>query len=201
MRKLSTAEWIGVGAALIIGGGLFVYFFGLFSSPFNFGTVPTDEAVQGVSTEEFLADYEDDVESGELRIDDIQTGSGAAITTGVVAVVHYVGLLSDGTVFDNSVGRGQPFIFEVGAGQVISGWEQGLMGMQEGGHRVIVVPPDLGYGEAGNGPIPPNATLIFEVQLLDVLSREEVEQLQLEAAGGTESGTEPDTAETEVVEE
>jgi peptidylprolyl isomerase len=81
--------------------------------------------------------------------------------------VQYVGVLADGTVFDSSVAHGQPFTFTLGPG-VIVGWQQGLVGMREGGRRLLVIPPSLGYGANGLGPIPPNATLIFDVELLTV---------------------------------
>ena len=81
--------------------------------------------------------------------------------------VNYNGQLEDGTVFDTSVGRA-PFSFTLGAGPVIAGWEQGIVGMQVGGKRLLVIPASLGYGAAGYGPIPGNATLVFEVELLSV---------------------------------
>ena len=81
--------------------------------------------------------------------------------------VHYTGKLLNGTVFDSSVQRGQPIQFPVGAGRVIRGWDEGIMMMKQGGKRTLVIPPDLGYGERGIGPIPPNAWLIFEVELVN----------------------------------
>jgi len=82
--------------------------------------------------------------------------------------VHYVGTLSDGKVFDSSLDRNTPFSFTLGVGQVIRGWDEGFSDMQVGGKRLIIVAPDYGYGEQGVGTIPPNSTLIFEVELLDV---------------------------------
>ncbi|MFQ5540838.1 MAG: FKBP-type peptidyl-prolyl cis-trans isomerase [Candidatus Paceibacteria bacterium] len=105
-----------------------------------------------------------------LRTYDFIEGSGDEINTGDVIAVHYTGVLPDGTVFDSSVTRGEPFVFQFGAGQVIQGWEQGLQGMKVGGRRLIAIPPELGYGATGQGSIPPNATLIFDVELLDILS-------------------------------
>jgi FKBP-type peptidyl-prolyl cis-trans isomerase len=105
-----------------------------------------------------------------LQYTDEVVGTGAEAVPGKTAVVHYTGWLTDGTKFDSSLDRNQPFSFPLGAGQVIKGWDEGVAGMKVGGKRVLVVPPGLGYGArgAGNGLIPPNATLKFEVQLLDV---------------------------------
>lgn len=104
----------------------------------------------------------------KLMITDIVKGTGAIAQPGKTLVVHYKGTLEDGTEFDSSYGRGTPFSFVLGQGSVIQGWEQGFEGMQVGGKRRLVVPPELGYGPRGIGSIPPNATLIFEVELLDV---------------------------------
>jgi FKBP-type peptidyl-prolyl cis-trans isomerase len=104
-----------------------------------------------------------------LKYTDDQVGTGAVATTGKTAVVHYTGWLMDGTKFDSSRDRNQPFTFPLGAGQVIKGWDEGVAGMKVGGKRTLIVPPTLGYGARGAGNvIPPNATLKFEVELLDV---------------------------------
>jgi FKBP-type peptidyl-prolyl cis-trans isomerase len=104
-----------------------------------------------------------------LKYTEDQVGAGAEATAGKTAVVHYTGWLMDGTKFDSSVDRNQPFSFPLGAGQVIKGWDEGVQGMKVGGKRTLVIPPALGYGARGAGNvIPPNATLKFEVQLLDV---------------------------------
>jgi FKBP-type peptidyl-prolyl cis-trans isomerase len=107
--------------------------------------------------------------SENLNIDVVQEGSGPVIQNGQVAVVHYTGMFLDGTKFDSSVDRGIPFSFSLGAGEVIKGWDQGVLGMKAGEKRKLRVPPDLGYGSSGaGGVIPPNATLIFEVELLEI---------------------------------
>ena len=103
-----------------------------------------------------------------LQYFDIEVGEGATPEIGQTVVVHYSGWLEDGTLFDSSVQRGEPFEFPLGAGAVIAGWDEGLATMQVGGKRQLRIPAELGYGDAGGGPIPPGATLIFDVELLEV---------------------------------
>ena len=106
-------------------------------------------------------------ESG-LKYEDIVVGTGVSPQPGHQVTVHYTGTLEDGTKFDSSLDRGQPFTFPIGAGRVIKGWDEGVMTMKVGGKRKLVIPPQLGYGARGaGGVIPPNATLVFEVELLD----------------------------------
>ncbi len=108
-------------------------------------------------------------QSAQLKIEDLNVGTGLEAVAGKKVTVNYVGTLSDGTKFDSSYDRNQPFSFELGAGFVIKGWDQGVVGMKVGGKRKLTIPPDLGYGSAGIPPnIPPNAVLIFEVELLKV---------------------------------
>ena len=104
-----------------------------------------------------------------LRYFDLTPGTGAVATAGQVVTVHYEGWLSTGQKFDSSRDRGQPFVFGLGAGQVISGWDEGVQGIRVGGKRQLVLPPSLAYGARGAPPtIPPNATLIFEVEVLEI---------------------------------
>jgi FKBP-type peptidyl-prolyl cis-trans isomerase len=104
-----------------------------------------------------------------LKYHDFTVGDGAEATEGDAVTVHYRGWLTDDTQFDASYDRNEPFTFRLGAGQVIQGWDEGVKGMTVGGERQLVIPPELGYGAQGAGDaIPPNATLIFEVELLDV---------------------------------
>lgn len=105
----------------------------------------------------------------ELKIEDLVIGTGVEAISGKVVSVHYTGTLVDGTKFDSSKDRGTPFEFNLGAGEVIKGWDLGVVGMKVGGKRKLTIPANLGYGSQGAGSvIPPNATLIFEVELLEV---------------------------------
>jgi FKBP-type peptidyl-prolyl cis-trans isomerase len=107
--------------------------------------------------------------SSGLKKTDLKIGTGKAAKTGDTVDVHYIGTLTNGTKFDASRDHGNtPFTFTLGAGSVIKGWDEGVVGMKEGGKRKLVIPPDLGYGPNGQGPIPPNATLVFEVELMKV---------------------------------
>ena len=104
-----------------------------------------------------------------LQYWDIVVGAGATAVPGRPVKVHYTGWLTSGEKFDSSLDRGQPFVFPLGEGQVIKGWDEGVAGMKEGGKRQLRIPPALGYGETGaGGVIPPNATLVFDVELLEV---------------------------------
>jgi FKBP-type peptidyl-prolyl cis-trans isomerase len=104
-----------------------------------------------------------------LVIGDIVPGTGPAAQPGDQLTMKYVGVLhADGSQFDASWDRGEDFPFQLGAGQVIDGWDQGLVGMKAGGRRQLVIPPSLGYGEQGQGPIPPGATLVFVVDLVKI---------------------------------
>ena len=117
-----------------------------------------------------------------LKIETIREGSGTIAETGLKVEVHYTGKLTDGSVFDSSVARGQPFSFILGQGQVIKGWEEGILGMRIGEIRVLTIPPELGYGAQGAGnAIPPHATLLFEVELLRVHTPPSLGQASVDA--------------------
>lgn len=107
--------------------------------------------------------------AASLGIEDVREGTGAVAQAGQTVTVHYVGTLTDGSKFDSSRDRGSGFTFQLGAGRVIKGWDQGVAGMKIGGIRKLTIPAELGYGARGFPPvIPPNATLLFEVELLAV---------------------------------
>ena len=111
------------------------------------------------------------VEAADLSFTVIAEGAGETAQSGMQVSVHYQGRLTDGTIFDDSQKRGTPFSFTLGRGQVIPGWEQGIAGMKIGEKRVLTIPPELGYGKAGaGGVIPPNATLVFDVELIAVMT-------------------------------
>lgn len=107
--------------------------------------------------------------SAQLKIEDLKIGTGSAVKSGDTIKINYSGTLQDGTKFDSSYDRSDPFQTQIGVGRVIKGWDEGLIGMKVGGKRRLTIPPDLGYGAQGaGGVIPPNATLIFDLELLEI---------------------------------
>lgn len=109
----------------------------------------------------------------ELKIEDLVIGEGKTCVKGALITTQYTGWLEDGSEFDSSYSRGKPFQCVIGSRRVIAGWDQGLMGMKVGGKRKLWVPAQLGYGERAVGSIPPNANLVFEIELLEVLTRDD----------------------------
>ena len=109
------------------------------------------------------------VDNSQLVVQDEEVGTGDTAQAGTTIAVDYTGKLKNGTVFDSSIGK-TPLTFVLGAGRVIPGWDQGLQGMKVGGKRLLIIPPSLAYGANGQGPIPPNSTLVFEVTLRSVVS-------------------------------
>lgn len=151
--------WIGVIIALaVILIGYFVYQ----------SLRPSKQAVQGPP--EVDSKINTVTTASGLQYQDISPGSGGEVKDGDTVSVHYTGWLTDGTKFDSSKDRDKPFQFQVGAGGVIQGWDEGLVGMKEGGVRRLIIPAALAYGEGGYPPvIPPNATLIFDIELLNIV--------------------------------
>lgn len=125
-------------------------------------------------TQPFHAFNENPMSNDELQVTDIRLGDGKAVVKGALITTQYTGTLEDGTVFDSSWERGKPFQCVIGTGRVIKGWDQGLMGMQVGGVRTLYVPAHLAYGERSMGAhIKPNSNLRFEIELLEVLTRDD----------------------------
>ena len=167
-QKSSKMLYVAAVVAIVVLAG-FTYFFKS-SGQKTAGTPenPPDLAALAVP----IGAPKGDPKSGTLSVATMQVlkeGTGAVAEKGNTVSVHYTGWLTDGTKFDSSVDRGQPFTFTLGAGQVIEGWDTGVAGMKVGEKRKLTIPPEFGYGPDGSPPvIPPNATLIFEVELLDV---------------------------------
>jgi len=127
--------------------------------------VPQSSGGQQAQAEALLEASDSRGNLNRMVVNDITIGTGPVVQTGDTVRVHYVGRLQDGTEFDNSRKRGEPLEFTVGAGRVIKGWEEGLVGMQVGGERILVIPPEKAYGDRGIGPIPGGATLVFSIEL------------------------------------
>ncbi len=104
----------------------------------------------------------------DMVVDDVKIGTGEEVKKGDIVAVHYVGTLQNGEEFDSSRKRGETFEFEVGGQQVIAGWDEGVLGMQVGGERTLVIPPEKAYGDRGIGPIPGGATLLFTIELIEI---------------------------------
>lgn len=154
MQKLNKNQWIAVAAGVFV---VAFFLFGgaimnLFSNPENQQSTNANLPQTGVKTI------------------DMVVGQGTIAAVGDTVTVNYVGTLTSGKVFDSSIDRKQPYTFPLGVGQVIRGWDEGVVGMRVGGKRTLIIAPDYGYGGQAVGPIPANSTLIFEVELLDVKS-------------------------------
>lgn len=137
-------------------------------TPVPTAAIITPQASQNEQTQELnINDFQ--VTPSGLKIKDLNVGTGQDVKNGDIVVVHYLGTLANGIKFDSSYDRNTPFEIQIGVGQVIKGWDEGIIGMKVGGKRILVIPPDLGYGQQGQGQvIPPNSTLIFQVELLEV---------------------------------
>lgn len=168
-----TSTGIAVALAVVLALGL-LFFGPRFFSPFASTAIApeatsttTTNATTTMDTNENAAATQ--TLAGGLEVTDVLVGTGAVATSGTHVTVNYKGMLTDGTVFDASANRNQPFDFNLGGGQVIKGWDEGIVGMKEGGKRRLVVPAALAYGDqAVGGVIPANSVLTFDVELLKV---------------------------------
>lgn len=152
---------IAIVVGLVLLGGLYYYYDYRNRAPSQTGSANQETQSKSDQTP---------VIPSNLKIETLTQGQGPGAKNGDTISVNYTGSLTNGTVFDSSIPRGQPFSFTIGQGRVIQGWELGLLGMKVGEKRKLTIPPELGYGPQGTpgGPIPPNATLIFEVELLKI---------------------------------
>ncbi len=158
MKKLTRNEYIGVSVSMAVVG--FLLFGAQFWSLFNTNNILGAEAA--------LTSQVMDIPSSGVKTEDLVLGTGPTASVGDTVTVNYVGMLPDGKVFDSSYDRNEPFIFKLGEGRVIRGWEEGFQGMKVGGKRRLIIAPDYAYGNQHVGPIPANSPLIFEVELLNV---------------------------------
>jgi FKBP-type peptidyl-prolyl cis-trans isomerase FkpA len=155
-ESMVTPTGIAVALAVVVALG-FLFFGSAIFTPFTPEPVAEEVGGSGLPAND-----------GQFMVTDTVVGTGAEVVLGSEITVHYVGQFENGEVFDASVPRGAPFVFTIGVDPVIEGWKQGLIGMKVGGKRVLVIPPELGYGPNNYGDIPGGSTLIFEVELLDV---------------------------------
>lgn len=163
--------WLGSGIILIV--IIAVIVIGMNSNTPNSSkptssTLPTTSSRQNSSSVANSTSMSSTTTPSGLKIADTVIGTGTAVKSGDTVTIHYKGTLLDGTKFDSSYDRNQPFSTKIGVGQVIKGWDEGIVGMQVGGKRTLTIPPELGYGPNGTGPIPGNSTLIFETELLAI---------------------------------
>lgn len=169
MKTLSKKEWIALSVALVVVALFFlsksfIYEFLTSGVSQNTNTGMNDTTMPADSSENMIPESVD-----ALMLKDVEVGTGAEAVPGKMISVHYTGTLTNGTVFDSSLRRNMPFEFTLGAGQVIAGWDQGIVGMKVGGKRSLIIPANMAYGPEGRPPvIPANATLVFDVELLGV---------------------------------
>jgi len=156
-----------INIIIILALAVVVIFIGLgFMGLGGFGTFSAPQQEES-GAQAILTEIQETGTVAALRVQEITVGVGDPVAPGDTVSVQYIGVLPDGTVFDSTDAHGGvPYTFVIGAGAVIQGWEQGLLGMKEGGRRLLAIPPSLGYGAEANGPVPANATLIFDVQLV-----------------------------------
>ena len=157
MKKLSKKEWVAVAVAVVFVG--YTLFGGSIMSLFQKNLMNQNSTASVVSSQPS--------NNNGVIINDVVVGQGAEVKTGELVSVNYLLSLTDGTVIQNSKDSGRPFEFVLGADGIIPGWEMGFTGMKVGGVRTIIIPPELAYGSQQAGPIPPNSSLIFTIELLD----------------------------------
>ncbi len=175
MSNLKTEEWIAI--VIAVGLGIFGYLYA--NGNLSSQVANPDELAQ--DTEIITTNFDYNMDDSGLEIITTQPGSGPEAEAGDVVIVNYRGKLADtGAEFDNSYDRGQPFPVELGQARVIAGWELGLIGAQTGQALTLNIPSSLGYGEMGTpgGPIPPNADLVFDIEVLQVIKADELQALQ-----------------------
>lgn len=168
--KSNLLSFLGYGVVVALAIFGIVYFLNYSNSKSDVLSIATPTPKTVVAEKDIVVENKDMQENAsELKIEDLVVGTGAEAVSGKLISVHYTGTLTNGTKFDSSKDRGEPFEFTLGAGQVIQGWDKGFAGMKVGGKRKLTIPSEMGYGAQGaGGVIPPNATLIFEVELLGV---------------------------------
>jgi len=157
MKKLSKKEWVAVSAAIIFVS--YTLFGGNIMSLFQKNIMGNDATATAVNADSF--------NNKGVIVNDVLVGQGAEVKVGELVSVHYILSLQDGTVIQNSKDYGQPYSFTIGANEVIPGLDQGIVGMKVGGVRTIIIPSELAYGANQAGPIPPNSTLIFTIELIE----------------------------------
>lgn len=167
------ASKFATAALILLGVGLIAVIIRLnlpdAGSGVSFETLPENQISTSTSSTTNTVNNDNASDNtAQLQVTNVKVGTGDEAVAGKEVTVHYVGTLEDGTKFDSSRDRGTPFTFNLGAGQVIKGWDAGVAGMKVGGVRRLVIPAALGYGDRANGSIPANSTLLFEVELLGV---------------------------------
>lgn len=153
---------LGIG---IVALGIFAYFIFGFNQTSSVASAQPANQTQATTA---TTSPTPTIDTTGLKIEDLTIGTGPAVKNGDTVSINYVGTLPDGTKFDSSYDRGEPFETQIGVGAVIKGWDLGVVGMKVGGKRRLTIPPSLGYGDQQAGTIPPNSTLIFEVELMGI---------------------------------